>query len=462
MSFRYRLARFEILLLAPLYFFAVNFVRSTISHASGDHTLFDIGYALAPVFLWMASRYRFPRPLRSAGTFLIALVVIAGDVLGIVARRFGWGPNALLDFLHAPRDLPWRAIWPAVFAVILAALLASVPLAMRSTRPFRLWPLTILLFILAGLDFSMGENRVNGTSSGVNILAMSSLSALKDDLIRRADTARLTPFPGATLAGELPRAADAPRQILSVGVESLGYLRGAEERRTLLGPLLARLAGQYRLAVNGTHQFHGMTLPGEMRELCGVRLAGEVNGTAIFPRLRRDCLPARLAARGYETDALHGNGGGIYDRAAVYPAMGFRRSWFFDDLKRDDPRVVACPDTAFGAACDERVFARALALFDGRPRFVHVMTVDTHLPIPDSVEPACPAGISGTPTICRYAAKMRGSLAELGAAIRRAPVPPDRVVLYGDHAPPFFGDVERDRFVPGVVPYLVLERVPAR
>ncbi len=462
MSFRYRLARFEILFLAPAYFFAVNLVRSTISHGSGNHTLFDIGYALAPIFLWVASKFRLPRPLRSAGTFLLALVVIAGDVLGIIARRFGWGPNALLDFLHAPQDLPWRAIWPALFAVILAALLASVPLVMRSTRPFRLWPLMLLLCGLAGLDIVVGENRLNGTSSGINILAMSSLSSLKEDVIRRADTARLTPFPGLTLTRELPRATDAPRQLLSVGVESLGYMRLPGERKALLDPLLARLAGQYRLAVNGVHHFHGATLAGEMRELCGVRLTGEINGPGIFARLRRDCLPARLAGLGFETDALHGNGGGIYNRAAVYPAMGFGRTWFFDGLKHGDPRVVACPGTAFGAACDERVFARALALFDGRARFVHVMTVDTHLPIPDSVDPGCPAGISATPTVCRYAARMRGSLASLGAAIRGAAVPPDRVVIYGDHAPPFFADTERARFMPGVVPYLVLERLPAR
>ena len=138
--------------------------------------------------------------------------------------------------------------------------------------------------------------------------------------------------------------------------------------------------------------------------------------------------------------------------------MGFRHAEFYDRLRAAFPTAQSCDGTVFHGLCDEQVYARAMELFDGGKRFVHVMTLDTHLPVRSAEPPSCSTEYAGDPALCGYDRLLGRSLTQLGRALARATIKPDVVYVYGDHAPPFATQASRQVFDAGRVPFLTLTR----
>ena len=62
-----------------------------------------------------------------------------------------------------------------------------------------------------------------------------------------------------------------------------------------------------------------------------------------------DCLPAALAAKGYQSQAWHSFSGEMFDRTKWYPNIGFTKMRFGDQLRASGAPV--CPGV-FPGACD--------------------------------------------------------------------------------------------------------------
>jgi len=120
---------------------------------------------------------------------------------------------------------------------------------------------------------------------------------------------------------------------------------------------------------SGYDKFHGSTLPGEVRELCGTKLDFKHSKT-----LSDKCLPRVLRADGYQTSAFHGFDGYFYSRDVVYPALGFQTVRFRKDL-----RAVDSCGGAFPGRCDDDTAAYALAQA-ARPgkQFSYMMSLSAH------------------------------------------------------------------------------------
>lgn len=445
--------------LALLFFAGCNLVRFLALRGTLDNTLFQADYALPPVALWVATRWRWPRPAAAAVTLLAVVAAMAGDIIGITSRMYMWVPDEVFDYLGAARDLPWGVIAPILGAAVLGAAAVAASLFARRGAGFAIWPLVVTVGALAAIDIGGGTSfnlhRQGDDKSRYNVLVSGVLELANGRLHRWRETARVYPFAGATMAGELGSAP--PRQILSVAVESYGLAKRQVDADALIAPLIDGVRGAYAVT-RGVHRFHGSTLQGELRELCGLESDGVPKVTAIA-RLRARCLPLRLAHAGWDTVGMHGNGGSIYDRTQVYPLIGFRHRAFYDDLKAG-PGGPACPGTAFNGVCDARLLGMAVARFDGRPRFVHAMTLDAHLPMRrDAARGGCPPVFADTPALCTYAAVTRSTFAALARALVASQHRPDLVVIYGDHMPPFASAV-RNRFNDHLVPVVVLHRLP--
>lgn len=173
------------------------------------------------------------------------------------------------------------------------------------------------------------------------------------------------------------------------------------------------------------------------------------------------CVPARLAAAGWQTFGLHGNTGRFYARVLLYPALGFQGVRFheqFDALERGSG-LAPCPTASnIGGWCDGVVAAEAVRLLGGAgKRFVHMMSLDSHLPILGDV-PGCVAGDQ----LCGHAGRVRASLvaiaAPLNAAMRAKALAPDLILLWGDHPPPFLNGETRAAFDPALVPVAIYRR----
>lgn len=253
--------------------------------------------------------------------------------------------------------------------------------------------------------------------------------------------------------GELPN-------IVLVMVESWGLAMDAPLRQALIDPYLQPNVNARYEVIGGSVPFHGPTIPGEGRELCGSAIGFHLL-TAPAMDLR-SCLPERLAAQGYDTIAVHGMSGDMFNRATWYSTIGFKERWFHEQLQQR-----GLPDCAgvFTGTCDADIAAwigQRLEEDSSRPKFVHWMTLNSHLPVPvpsylANGAPCLTAlGLQPNSPLCSWyqlVANVQRSVVQLATGpLSRSTI----FVIVGDHAPPFGDLALHSRFSQSDVPFVVL------
>ncbi|WP_324750673.1 sulfatase-like hydrolase/transferase [Sphingomonas sp. LY54] len=266
------------------------------------------------------------------------------------------------------------------------------------------------------------------------------------------------PFGSAVARSGLLAAADGKRHMVVVMVESLGLPTDPKLRDRLVS-LFARPAARarYDIAIGDT-PFYGSTTSGEMRELCG-RWADYAE---ILEASDPTCLPARLAARGYGTQAWHSFNGSFFDRSHWYPGIGFQQMRFAPELLAGG--AAPCPGV-FTGACDRDVPRQmALALKEARrPQFLYWLTVNSHLPVmaharlgTDDCDRFDRDLGRQLPMVCRLFALIDQTGAALEQEIVAKDFPPADILIVGDHLPPFFDPQHRGAFAGDRVPWILL------
>ena len=127
----------------------------------------------------------------------------------------------------------------------------------------------------------------------------------------------------------------------------------------------------------GYRPWAGGTIHGELRELCGMEQGVKRLDAVPFDH----CLPNEFDRLGYDTVAGHGYQGAFYLRSIVYPKLGFKRSYFYEDLKDRLPTCVG----AFHGLCDADLYAFLVTQLHGPRRLLYFMSLQSHEPVPDSV-----------------------------------------------------------------------------
>lgn len=266
------------------------------------------------------------------------------------------------------------------------------------------------------------------------------------------------PFTSAVNASGLERVATGDRHVMLVMVESMGLPTDPAVRRQLdavwARPEVRRLYD----VTTGDTLYYGSTTSGEVRELCG--------RWGDYPELldREDatCLPARLAAKGYDSQAWHSFTGQFFDRTRWYPNVGFTDMRFGDRLLDDG--ALQCPGV-FAGACDRDVPAQIAKALKGadEPQFLYWLTVNSHLPILKSERlgtSEC-AGFDARleadyPMICRLMLLFDQTGIALAREITAKDFPATDILIVGDHIPPFFDRHHREQFAPDRVPWILL------
>lgn len=247
------------------------------------------------------------------------------------------------------------------------------------------------------------------------------------------------------------------RNLVIVMVESLGMPRDPGLRAKRFARWRAHdIARRYDVSV-GRVPFFGSTTRGEVRELCG--------RWGDYPELLdggQDCLPARLAGRGYRTAAYHSFASDFFDRRDWYPNVGFRDRFFRDEMVAAG--AAACPGV-FPGACDRDVpgIIGARLRKTAEPQMIYWLSVNSHLPVPidTSLGTEDCARFDRTlardhPMSCRLFSLWADLDASLAAMLVDPRLPPTDVLIVGDHSPPFFNRTERLLYEPGVVPWVML------
>lgn len=404
---------------------------------------------------------------------MMSLAVLA-DVFRSSGSIYYFSQKDALSALRFVQELsPVRVIGIATVAILSMVAWSWILLRIGSRKPparGRTPVLVALLVLMAGIGVWGGNSSLrfrDGAVSG-NMCTSSGLAMLKNaytGLTRKADRLPPQPVDSATRRfGWLDKAPQHQNVVLIV-VESWGLAQRQDWRQLLEGPFLTdEMRSRYDVTV-GTVPFHGPTVPGEMRELCGVA-SGVIQRAIDAPDVRSRCLPEKMRQAGYSTTMLHGFSGHMFDRQDWVPKMGFQRVLFRAELKDAGLRQCGGP---FDGACDADVanwIGKSLAAEPDKRHFIYWITLNSHLPVEIQKENqellGCdtPSAPSDDPSTCNLLALLLRANRGIAETALRSNLPDTEFIIAGDHAPPFIYKSRREQFSQAEVPYVHLSPKP--
>lgn len=438
-----------------LYFAILNAVRIFIFQGTVVNTYFQADYILPPIIACVCAVTKIHKCITLFLIYAAGLLASASDIIVSVGKMFRWGPDAVPQYIAGYHDLPWGVITTISAILIFIWIPLSIALSWAARNRFALWPLGAFILILLIADNIFGETRLNEGSKNINIISTSLQATLPVYLTSSFNEGYLEKYNTQNMKELYRNNFDNDQnQILSIALESFGLSKYKSLNFYMSDSLYKRLSGLYNIE-SYSHNFQGGTIHGEIRELCGSILIGAAGSPRVIQKLDK-CLPKYLVRKGYKTFALHGNGPSFYERRSVYPAMGFQEIWFYQQFRAAYPHAKPCQRTLFHGICDKIVYNKAMSLFDGKKKFIHVMTLDSHLPLPRDSHVNCPKQIENNKILCDYVESIRKSIGELVVQIESSHSKPDVVFIYGDHSPPFNLTKDRDLFFSERVPFYVL------
>jgi len=225
-------------------------------------------------------------------------------------------------------------------------------------------------------------------------------------------------------------------KILFIIAESWGVAREKEVQRQILNNIYKQ-QDNLEFIREGYFNFVGATVQGEMRELCNKSIE---NGYA-FGMLENkefiDCVPYQLKQQGYQTIALHGASGRLYDRMEWYPKAGFSKVFFIENMMN----LPKCH--AFNGVCDSAltsVVAKEFADTKDSKKFVYWLTLTSHFPYTqtDMHEPGLDCQKYGLfeGDVCNNMRLEAQFFDDLGELIKKPEMKGVEVIVVGDHMPP--------------------------
>lgn len=450
------------------YIVIPNFIFGIFStFATSSRALINIDYCLIGLCSPFIGRY---------WAALMYVVFFILDLLVAVAPTYHLKPVILLNIF---REL--SAFAPSYIALILV--LIVVPLLgmwyftfkreVASPQKTDLRARSVLL--IAPICFIMLD-IVNGSSNAVRLsdathvnynVAGSALVKLVRDIrlsvvkqhkelkVLGPDEYAMSRVHSELSAGSLPL-----QNIVLVIVESWGVSSDSSLNQALAAPLTdPKLSSRYQMR-QATVPFYGATVSAELRELYARR------GSDPEDLVSATSLPALLAAKGYESIALHGFMPQFFGRNEWYPLAGFSSFLFINDIDKLQPGQERCGSANFRGICDDRVpsLIRQMLMTPApvkSPKFIYWLTLNSHYPFAAPDHPsrfACEAFplTSQNKDLCHHSATLNLTFEALGKLIADPAIPPTRFIFVGDHSPPFLMRSKDALYDKKVVPMIEL------
>ncbi len=396
----------------------------------------------APIAAYLVIGY-FLRRSPLAVIVPILLIVVTVDVVLMISGLFNL---SFLLVIEAPRfamDVNFFASSTYLFfgASIIAAFVGITYMSTRF-RPSIIGasaaPALVVALVLVGGEFTANAQVSRGFGRVLK------LTAPFDSAIRQSGMGKFLEHPDG-------------RNILVVMVEGLGRYASQEEQNVILQPFRRpEVTSRYEVAT-GAVPFYGSTTSGEVRELCGQWRVYSDYREVPGP----DCLPAKLAAAGYQTSVVHGFTSKFYDRNEWFPNIGFQRLLFTEDLFRPGDRQCGL---VFRGLCDADLASRIEAMLRAsgdRPKFLYWLTLNTHLPIARDDAPSvlgCEngGGRFGDRSVCDLTEMFLDVFEQITKLATDKNMPKMDILIVGDHMPPYWKRNRRAKFVSGEVTWISL------
>lgn len=249
--------------------------------------------------------------------------------------------------------------------------------------------------------------------------------------------------------------------LLIVVVEGLGAFADPQEHDLFKSILTDNLPQDRYEVEEGQTYYSGSTTGAAARELCG-RWGDYIDYLTGMPG--GGCLPNRLAAAGYETIAFHGFTTDMFRRDLWYPAIGFQKLEFMEQLQAARPAAFArhC-GSVFAGLCDAdvgRAVQQTLVADPERPKFIYWLTLNSHIPFVQAEEDRLGCRTQApkirNKTVCELSNLWSIVFEQVNAIATDPNLPPTDILIVGDHHTPLWERAAKDRFVLGKVDWFLL------
>ena len=232
--------------------------------------------------------------------------------------------------------------------------------------------------------------------------------------------------------------------LLFVVNESLGMPKDPIVLHQLLLPLYNNKMIKSDININKI-PYVGPTVYGELRELCHTQPS---NFNLKKLNIGFDqCLPQLFKQHGYETTAVHGALGVMYDRKYWYPRAGFENMIFYESA----PWKNHC--YSFPGACDWELgyFISNLFSQSHKPQFIYWLTLNSHSiydarDIHYNIFDCKKFDIDERTESCRNLKLQAQFFYVLSQMINTNKMKEAEVVIVGDHSPIIFSTDEKKQY----------------
>ncbi|MFT5120050.1 MAG: hypothetical protein ACI9ST_000165 [Psychrobacter glaciei] len=425
------------LILAP------NLIFLFISIYTGTSRPFlNIDYILPIMFLLLKNKL-----CRWLGFISLFIMVIPDTAMFIIQLFPFMDLQGLLYLAPFLLQGPTRYI---VFVLAISIYAISLPVVIRAlskpTDNYHALAASIIILFLSyfastsNLEYKEGSRLTLGSNNNYITASQTSLYFEIQDMSFLKE-AKVAPSFSPTKFDRIVSKLNKPfnDKILLIIVESLGAPSNSDIQKEILKPV-SEQRGFFEYYDDGYFEAPASTISGEIKELCAQDIKGF--GLRLIPDISfPTCLPRILTDKGYQTKALHGGNGNLYDRFSWYKKAGFTNITFSENLHE----AQKC--SAFHGICDNEVFPIIKDYFkEDRSAFFHWMTLTSHAPYAEkdiySQRFDCTHyGVKDE--VCRnmrLQAQFFEGLSELNSQPEMSGV---EVVLVGDHSPPITSGTEK-------------------
>lgn len=453
-----------------------------------SHGRLVLGYLLLPNFLfWMAAHafdtlpratididYLVAGALAPFVGFWGSVALMSGAVLADVFRSSGslyyFSQRDAFNALGFVDQLPTLRVFAVTTSALFLTVLWSTLLVKIGGSEKRLRGRTVGMTVTVVFLTSMavwGGNssvRFRDESTSDNVASSSGLSMVKT--IYSAMRWREAPVDPHPIDSATRRAGwfdhlPADRNVVLVVVESWGHGKDSSWDTAVTSAFDdPGIAARYDVE-RGTVPFHGPTVPGEFRELCGL-ISGVIDRPTESTKLMEDCLPNRFVRSGTDSTFVHGFDAHMFDRASWVPKLGFEHELFRRELQQ---RGIRWCDGPFAGPCDDDVarwIGDQLTEQGDRHAFYYMLTLNSHLPVtkPDGIADPLHCGsaqaVVADEASCDLLTLIARVHTSFAAVAKRPGLPMTEFLLVGDHAPPFLYKWRREQFSQTDVPFIHL------
>ncbi|MBA3676942.1 MAG: sulfatase-like hydrolase/transferase [Sphingosinicella sp.] len=401
---------------------------------------------LAPLLYLMAGLVSLRLPRWAAyPLFLMAALIDLGLII-MTAFHLPLGTALHSIRYMASLDIGASAFYLLVIAVVMATALLAAGLVNRQREMLRaaspsLATLIAGLFVL--IDWQVNFPYIEGKVDGLPFESALSKSG----------------FNAPAIAGR-------GNNLLIVMVEGMGAFAEPADRAQLADPLKKVTETSPFSFESGTSRYFGSTTGAESRELCG--RWGDYQD--YLGKRKHDCLPRRLAARGYETISYHGFSATMFSRGQWYPNIGFNRMHFAADIERDRGNMVPSRcGSVFSGLCDKElgsVVKREMLTPSDKPKMVYWLTLNSHVPfVPKkNGQFACTGSQPriDNRTVCQLGEYWADVMDEVASIASDPNLPPTDILVVGDHHTPLWERTAKDKFALNKVDWFLLRHKAQR